>query len=213
MFHLFLGQLLFKCLHFQTRSRHCRVSLTRGSRQDWILSSPVPYLRHSITFGNRLVRDILDFPDFVVSMFPCMWHCIVWYIHQGRAGLRSRYSDSLGARIESRWARLFLSLQTGPDEHPASCTKGTRSFPRVSWLGRGVAWRWPSTLLQRRGYPTSVRLLSIATSSAPIRRAGRPPVARSSGVNRRELVWQRPYNVCCFKGYFLSSASAVCGPG
>jgi len=43
--------------------------------------------------------------------------------------------DGLG--IESRWGQDFLIIQTGPGTHPASCTMGARSFPRVK-CGRGV---------------------------------------------------------------------------
>jgi hypothetical protein len=43
-----------------------------------------------------------------------------------------------GPGIESRWgARFFAPVQTGPGAHPASCTMGTGSFPRVE-SGRGV---------------------------------------------------------------------------
>jgi len=43
-----------------------------------------------------------------------------------------------GPGIESRWgARSSAPVQTGPGVHPASCTMGTRSFPRVK-SGRGV---------------------------------------------------------------------------
>ena len=43
-----------------------------------------------------------------------------------------------GPGIESRWeARLSAPVQTGPVAHPASCTTGTWSFPRVK-SGRGV---------------------------------------------------------------------------
>ena len=44
--------------------------------------------------------------------------------------------DGLG--IESRLgARFSAPVQTGPGAHPASCTMGTGSFPRVK-SGRGV---------------------------------------------------------------------------
>jgi hypothetical protein len=43
--------------------------------------------------------------------------------------------DSLG--IKSRWVQDFPPVQTGPGAHPASCTMGTRSFPRVK-CGWGV---------------------------------------------------------------------------
>jgi hypothetical protein len=43
-----------------------------------------------------------------------------------------------GPGIESRWgARYFAPVQTGPGTHPASCTMGTGSFPRVK-SGRSV---------------------------------------------------------------------------
>jgi len=43
-----------------------------------------------------------------------------------------------GQRIEFRWgARFSEPVQTGPGAHPASCTMGTGSFPRIK-SGRGV---------------------------------------------------------------------------
>jgi len=43
-----------------------------------------------------------------------------------------------GPGIESRWgARFSAPVQTGPGAHPASCTMGTGSLPRVK-SGRGV---------------------------------------------------------------------------
>ena len=53
----------------------------------------------------------------------------------------SRYSDWLrAARSGDRipvGARFSEPVQTGPGAHPASCTMGTGSFPRVK-SGRGV---------------------------------------------------------------------------
>jgi hypothetical protein len=43
-----------------------------------------------------------------------------------------------GQGIESQWERDFPHLsRAGPGDHPASCTMGARSFPRVE-SGRGV---------------------------------------------------------------------------
>jgi hypothetical protein len=43
-----------------------------------------------------------------------------------------------GSGIESRWEARFSALvQTGPGDHPASCTMDTGSFPGVK-SGRGV---------------------------------------------------------------------------
>jgi len=57
-------------------------------------------------------------------------------------GLRSRYSDSLGAgrsgdRIPVE-AKFFESFQTGPGAYQAYYAMGTGSFPGVKWLGRGI---------------------------------------------------------------------------
>jgi len=52
-------------------------------------------------------------------------------------GVRTGYGLDVPG-IESRWGRDFSSpVQTGPGAHPASCTMGTGSFPRVK-SGRGV---------------------------------------------------------------------------
>ena len=51
-----------------------------------------------------------------------------------------RYSDWLRAArsgIEYRWGRDFPPVQTGPGAHPASCTRGTGSFPGIK-CGRSV---------------------------------------------------------------------------
>jgi hypothetical protein len=45
-------------------------------------------------------------------------------------------------------ARFFAPVQTGPGAHPASCTRGTRSFPGVE-SGRGVTLT-PHTVLVPR---------------------------------------------------------------
>jgi len=54
-----------------------------------------------------------------------------------------------GPGIESRWEAIFSApVQTGPRAHPASCTKGTGSFPRVK-SGRGVTLTPHPLLLPR----------------------------------------------------------------
>ena len=46
-------------------------------------------------------------------------------------GIATRYGLD-GGGIESRWGvRFSTPVQTGPGDHPASCTKGTGSFPGV----------------------------------------------------------------------------------
>jgi hypothetical protein len=42
-------------------------------------------------------------------------------------------------------ARFFAHVQTGPGAHPASCTRGTGSFPGVKRPGRGADHPTPSS--------------------------------------------------------------------
>ena len=64
---------------------------------------------------------------------------LIWY-NVGRVssvGIATGYGLD-GPGIESRWgARLSTPVQTGPEDHPASCTTGTGSFPGVK-SGWGV---------------------------------------------------------------------------
>ena len=68
----------------------------------------------------------------------------------GSVGIVTGYGLD-GPGMESRWgARFSAPVQTGPGAHPASCTMGTGSFPRLK-SGRGVTltphpllvpWSW-----------------------------------------------------------------------
>ena len=81
------------------------------------------------------------------STFWEMFICVLYEFesatnHACGLGKRSRYSDLQWAR-RSRdqipvGARFSTPTQTGPEAHPASCTKGTGSFPSVKRPGRGV---------------------------------------------------------------------------
>ena len=55
-------------------------------------------------------------------------------------GIATRYGPD-GPGIESRWwwgVRFSAPVQAGPGAHPASCTRGTGSFPGVKRPGCGV---------------------------------------------------------------------------
>ena len=74
-------------------------------------------------------------------------------------GIATRYGLD-GPGIESRWAARFSApVQTGPGAHPASCTKGTGSFPGVKPPGRGADHPPPS---KRRGHER-VRAIALLT--------------------------------------------------
>ena len=90
-------------------------------------------------------------------MTPCSLinnykHILVEYTYicgpGGVVGIATAYGLD-GPGIESRWgARFSAPVQTGPEAHPASCTKGTGSFPGGKVLpGRDAE---PSPLLVRR---------------------------------------------------------------
>ena len=58
-------------------------------------------------------------------------------------GISTRYGLD-GPGIESQWGAIVTApVQTGPGDHPASCTMGTVSFPGVKRLERGVDYPPP----------------------------------------------------------------------
>jgi hypothetical protein len=68
---------------------------------------------------------------FAREMFCTFTLALVGRVAQSEYGLD-------GPGFESRWgARFSAPVQTGPGDHPASCTTGTGSFPGVE-SGRGV---------------------------------------------------------------------------
>ena len=77
--------------------------------------------------------------------------CILYYIicRPGSiVGVATAYGLD-GPGIESRWgARFSAPVQTGPEDHSASCTMGTGSFPGVRCC-RGVTLTPHPLLLQR----------------------------------------------------------------
>ena len=77
----------------------------------------------------------------VKSMFSGYFRNFVLTIPSAGAGYLSQYNDWLragrsGDRIPVG-ARFSAPVHTGPGAHPAFCTMGTGSFPRVK-RGRGV---------------------------------------------------------------------------
>ena len=76
-------------------------------------------------------------------------HFIDICFEQKGPGKLSRYSDSLrtgrsGDQIPVG-GRFSAPVQTGPRAHPAAYTMGTRSYPGVKRLGRGVNHPPPSS--------------------------------------------------------------------
>jgi len=86
------------------------------------------------TVGKRVDTDCLHVCRFVIA-FTGM-HLILCGPGSS-VGIATGYELD-GPGIESRWgARFSAPVQTAPGAHPASCTMGTRSFPRVK-CGQGV---------------------------------------------------------------------------
>ena len=84
-------------------------------------------------------RHIQESPNLDVkfaSKISCWTGYLSWYSDLLRAG-------GSGNRI-SVGARFFAHIQTGPGALPASCTKGTVSFPGVKRPGRVVKHPPPS---------------------------------------------------------------------
>jgi len=102
---------------------------------------------------------------YTIYKYGCGPHNTTWWAANWRPMLYSLYlficgpGSSVGIAtdygldgpgIESRWGRDFPPVQTGPGPHPASCTMGTGSFPRVK-CGRGVLLT-PHPLLASRSW-------------------------------------------------------------
>ena len=85
-------------------------------------------------------------------------------------GWLSRYSDWLragrsGDRIPV--GRDFLPFQTGPAAHPASCTIGTGSFPRVKY-GRGVLLTTQPLLVSRSWKSRAIPLPTLWVTNGSV---------------------------------------------
>jgi len=73
-----------------------------------------------------------------------------------------------GPGIESQWGRDFPPVQTGPEAHPASCTMGTGSFPRVKY-GRGVLLTTHPLLVPWSWQSTAIPLPTLWATTGPVR--------------------------------------------
>jgi hypothetical protein len=73
----------------------------------------------------------------------------IYIIYMGwdsSVGIATDYGlDCLGDRIPVG-ARFFAHAQTGPEAHPASCTMGKGSFPRVKQPGLGADHQPPPSI-------------------------------------------------------------------
>jgi hypothetical protein len=72
-----------------------------------------------------------------------------------------------GPGIECRWGRDFLPVQTGPGAHPASCTMGTVSFPRVN-CGRGVLLTTHPLVAPRSWKSRAIPLPTLWATTGPV---------------------------------------------
>ena len=89
------------------------------------------------------------------------------------AGYLSRYSDWLragrsGDRIPVE-ARFSAPVQTSPGAHPAFCTMGTGSFPRVK-SGRGMLLTTHPLLVPRLWKSRAIPLPTLWATTGPVTR-------------------------------------------
>jgi hypothetical protein len=81
-------------------------------------------------------------------------------------GTATRYGHTVWGSNPGGGAKLFTTVQTGPEAQPASYTKGTGSFLRVKWPGRRVDHPPPSSdEVDERG---ELYLYSPSVSSWPV---------------------------------------------
>ena len=96
---------------------------------------------------------------YIISILPLLW-----------AGWFSRYSDwhragRSGDRIPV--GRDFPPVQIGPGAHPASCTMGNGSFPRVK-SGRGVLLTTHPLLVPRSWKSRAIPLPTLWATTGPV---------------------------------------------
>jgi len=100
------------------------------------------HVQHTFTLKMKPARYLANLEQNCCPIrcdSPSQYHFVL-YISKRKlksyCGLGSSVSIAIVLRagrygIESRWGRDFPPVQTGPGAHPASCTKGTGSFPGV----------------------------------------------------------------------------------
>jgi hypothetical protein len=92
-----------------------------------------------------------------ISVLNYSKHCFNCSGPDSSAGIVTNYGLD-GPGIKSRCGRNFPPVQTGPRAHPASCTMGTGSFPRVK-CGRGVLLTTHPLLAPRSWKNRAIHLL------------------------------------------------------
>ena len=162
-------------------------SRATGRRGDWVLyvGSDIwrflvlnlPHVTHP---EPRMLRQPLNIWKICSPLqYKAYSSVVINFSRDSSVGLATRYgAGQSGDRIPVG-ARFSAPVQTGLGAHPASCTMGNGSFPRVKLPG---AWRWSSTpsstevkeRVELYLYSSSGPSWSVTGSTVPLPLAGRP---------------------------------------
>jgi len=104
-------------------------------------------------------------PQSVLYIYIYIYMCVCVCVCVCVCGPGSSVGIATGrSGIESRWGRDFPPVQTGPGAHPASCKKGTGSFPGVK-CGRGVLLTTHPLLVPRSWKSRDIPLPTVWATS------------------------------------------------
>jgi len=142
----------------------CAVVLYRSVRDRCVRMLYFKILKFSIpcilAFAWNIEKVFNGEAIFSISYF------YIWNCGPGSSvGIATDYGLD-GPGIESRLGRDFPSVQTGPGAHPASCTMGTESFPRVK-CGRGLLLT-THPLLVPRSWKSRAKTLPTLWNTGPV---------------------------------------------
>jgi len=123
------------------------------------------------------------------SQFTCTYLTFAYFPPDSSVGIATRYGLD-GPGIEFRCRRdFFAPVQAGPGVHPASCTKGTGSYPGLKRPGRGVDHPPPfSTKLKKEcGYNLPLKAF-VACRGVTFIFTCTPP--SETGMNKTGKQWR-----------------------
>jgi hypothetical protein len=142
----------------------------------WVFLSPEKLYLSSCASVLVGVRYVCYFQDSTCKLLPrevkffYELELSVFYRPGSSVGIATGYGlDDSG--IETRWGNISAPVQTGPGAHPASCTMGSGSFPRVKRPGRGA------------DHPPLLALRSRKSRAIPLLPSGSVGLLRGTFIN------------------------------